>query len=212
MADELIAGADSEAASGTPQQGQPEPQATGTTTPAVRVDSALQTRAVRAEQRNAEILRSLSLPKDATQQDIDTAITRMRQVREDAEGAELDPEIARQLSSLQKRAWDYEAATLGEEVVNPARKLWNRLNSGERMDPSDFMAAFFEALQAAAQQTQPVAGDVTPEQTAGQRPADNLTFAGEPPIQRTQPAVQGLASTGKVAEGFKALRGALGRS
>lgn len=214
MDDQNATGIDSGAAAGTqPPAEQPAPQAAGTTPAAPRaIDTAgLQSRAVRAEQRNAEILRTLGLPKDSTTEDIDSAISRMRTVREDAEAAGLDPEIDRQLRSLQKRAWDYEAATLGDGIVEPARKLWNRLQTGERMDPSDFMAAFFGALQAAATSAQPVAGEQSPEQTAGQAPQANLTFGAEPPIAQTKPALAGLAGSGRLAEGFKALRGAISR-
>ena|SRR3990167_7901263 len=204
-------GLDSDAPAGTPSQGQPEPQAAGTTTAAKPIDTAgLQSRAVRAEQRLAETLRTLGLPKDSSQKDIDSAITRMRAVGDDAEAAQLDPEIQRRLQSLENRAWEYEEGHFGEVAV-VAKELWTQITSGARLDPSDFMATFFRALEAAAKQAQPVAGEA-PAQTAGQQPAQpNLAVGAEPPIQRSQPAVGGLANSGKLAEGFKALRAAVGR-
>ena len=83
-------GLDSDAPAGTPSQGQPEPQAAGTTTAAKPIDTAgLQSRAVRAEQRLAETLRTLGLPKDSSQKDIDSAITRMRAVGDQVLGMQI---------------------------------------------------------------------------------------------------------------------------
>lgn len=178
--------ADSDLEGGTPQE-QPTAQApVATARTPIPVDvPRLQREYTQANQRWAEVTRSLGLPKDTPTDVVAARLAELQTPRGEDDGP-LDPEAIKRLRSLENREWAAEQSMYGDTALF-ARTFYEKVRSHPNMSPSDVATEFYAAVDAAVD-ARMAGAPPQGEEAAPERP--QAGFRQEAPLQ--PPAQGGL--------------------